>query len=267
MHRIVSRLSCLLVLLSLPLLAFGQGNPGSPYYLSLKRELSYGGAAAIALGSGYLINTGIDEIRLADLHLWKVPGIDRGPTRFASTAAADASDVIVYGSIALPGLLVFGRESRQDAGKLLILFAETLALNQGVTDILKSSIRRPRPYLYYDSPDGNAVVEAYDRTSLPSAHTSNAAAGGFFFGTVFCHYYSDSKLKPVVWTLTAGVPALTGYLRVRGGQHFPTDVVAGYLLGGAIGYSVPTLHRKPLAGGKLTILPTGAGLYMNYALN
>ena len=267
MRLTMPKLSLLLVLLSLPFLAFGQGNSASPYSLSLKRELSYGGAAALTLGTGYLIESGIDDIKLSDLDLWKVPAIDRGAMRFASVGARDASDITAYASVALPGLLIFGGESRQDAGRLLLMLGETLALNYGVTSILKSSIQRPRPYLYRDSADGSQVVESFDRTSLPSAHTSNAAAGGFFFGTAFCHYYPDSKLKPVVWTVAAGVPALTGYLRVRGGQHFPTDVIAGYLIGAAIGYAVPTLHRKPLAGGKLTVLPSGAGLYLNYALN
>ena len=267
MRPFALRYSFLLILLSLSLLVFGQRPAESPYHLSLKRELVFGGAAAATLGGGYLINSGIDEVPLSAVDLWKVPAFDRGPVRFASSQAQQASDVVVYASMALPGLLVLGERSRRDAGKLVLMLGETLALNQGITDVLKSSIRRPRPYLYPGTPDGGTVVDAYDRTSLPSAHTSNAAAGGFFFGTAFCHYYPESKLKPVVWTLAAGLPALTGYLRVRGGQHFPSDVVAGYLLGGAIGYAVPTLHRKPLAGGKLTLLPTGAGLYLSYALH
>jgi len=60
-----------------------------------------------------------------------------------------------------------------------------------------------------------------------------------------------SRWKPIVWTAAATIPAITGYLRVRGGRHFPTDVIGGYIVGAAVGCLVPHLHRtikqaKPL---------------------
>jgi len=54
----------------------------------------------------------------------------------------------------------------------------------------------------------------------------------------------DSKWKPVVWGAAITIPAVMGYFRVAAGKHFPTDVMAGYLVGGAVGFLVPHLHRK-----------------------
>ena len=34
-----------------------------------------------------------------------------------------------------------------------------------------------------------------------------------------------------------------GYERVQSGEHFPTDVITGALMGGAVGLIVPHLHR------------------------
>ena len=41
----------------------------------------------------------------------------------------------------------------------------------------------------------------------------------------------------------AVVPAITAYLRVKGGKHFYTDVITGYLVGAAVGLIVPELHK------------------------
>ena len=38
-------------------------------------------------------------------------------------------------------------------------------------------------------------------------------------------------------------PATVGFLRVKGGKHFPTDVLTGLVVGAATGYLVPRLHK------------------------
>ena len=75
------------------------------------------------------------------------------------------------------------------------------------------------------------------------------AANTFFAAKVFSDYYPDSKWKPVVWTAAATIPAITGYLRVKGGRHFTTDVITGYAVGAAVGYLVPHFHKKKKAKG------------------
>ncbi|MBN8679589.1 MAG: hypothetical protein J0M29_15270 [Chitinophagales bacterium] len=50
------------------------------------------------------------------------------------------------------------------------------------------------------------------------------------------------------WILDIGhyasaIPAITGFLRMRAGQHFFTDVAVGYSIGATIGYLIPVLHR------------------------
>ncbi|WP_420457792.1 phosphatase PAP2 family protein [Neolewinella sp.] len=264
MRVFLIRWSLFLLLFALTVSLTGQPPAAGPYHLSWKRELLYGGGGAAAVGTGYLIDWHITNVPLAELRLPRVSAFDRGAISYNSGTAKTASDVLAYGSLALPGLLLFDRDSRQDAGKLAILLAETMLINQGVTDIIKGSVRRPRPYLYSDDLDPARVAETYDRKSFPSAHTSNTATAAFFFGRAFSDYYPQSKLRPYVWTVAAGLPAVTGYLRVRAGEHFPTDVLAGYALGAAVGYTVPVLHRRALGTRGLTVTPTGPGLYLSY---
>ena len=56
-------------------------------------------------------------------------------------------------------------------------------------------------------------------------------------------FYPDSKAKPIIWTSAALIPAITGYLRVKAGRHFTSDVLVGFLVGAAVGWVIPELHR------------------------
>ena len=96
------------------------------------------------------------------------------------------------------------------------------------------------------------------RRSFLSGHTSNTAAMTFFFAKVFTDTHPDVKNKAIVWSVAAAIPAAIGYLRFEAGRHFPTDVLAGYALGAAIGYLVPALHLSD----KVDLRPMG-GLGFN----
>jgi membrane-associated phospholipid phosphatase len=43
--------------------------------------------------------------------------------------------------------------------------------------------------------------------------------------------------------VASALTAFVSYERVRSGQHFPTDVIAGAMAGAAVGIAVPHLHR------------------------
>ena len=48
-------------------------------------------------------------------------------------------------------------------------------------------------------------------------------------------------------------------------MHYPTDVIAGAIVGSAIGYLVPTLHRKGREGRLgLVVTPTQMGLRLRF---
>lgn len=235
-----------------------------PYHLSIKRELIYLGGGAISFGLGEHLRSKVPELTFMDLEEEEVNQFDQVATTFSSEKARLWSDHTLYASAGLSGSSLFSRASRREFGKISVLFVEVMLLNAGLTNISKSIFQRPRPYVFDENWDPVRILSSNDRAAFVSGHTSGAAAGAFFFARVFSDYYPKSKLKPYVWGLAIGMPALTGYLRVRAGRHYPTDVIAGYLLGGSIGYFVPLLHKKPTKKSRLTFAPTGAGLYLSY---
>lgn len=219
--------------------------PG-PYYLSLKRELVYSGIGISSLVLGGYLRSQVDELTLMDLNVKEINRFDRIATTMSSEAADKWSDYTLLTSLGISGTLLFGRETRRDFFKISGLFLEVMAISNGLTQISKSIFQRPRPYVFDENWDPIRILSSNDRAAFVSGHTSESAAGTFFFARVFSDYYPDSKLKPLVWGVSIGLPALTGYLRIRSGNHYPTDVIAGYILGASVGYLVPTLHKKLL---------------------
>ena len=266
MRKHLYRYLSVLILLLLLGSVYGQPPAEGPYRLDLKRELIIGSVATGAATTGYFINHAEDPIPYRNLALPEVPSFDRTALGRDSESAVTASDVVAYGTLAAPLLLLTERRVARDVLTLGVMFAETMVLNQGVTDIIKAAVRRPRPYLYAANLSPDLEVTAYDRSSYLSNHTSTTAAAAFFAGRVFADYYPNSKLRPYVWVASAGLPAVAGYLRVRGGQHFPSDVVAGYGLGAAIGYALPLLHRRAEEKARFSVIPTGTGLLLTYQL-
>ena len=54
--------------------------------------------------------------------------------------------------------------------------------------------------------------------------------------------------RPRPWiTLAVGtlLTAFVSYMRVRSGEHFPTDVIMGSVAGAGVGVLVPHFHRRP----------------------
>lgn len=236
----------------------------SPYHISWERDAYYlGGGLGVTL-LGFHLKANTPKLKLSDLDLGKVNSFDRIATTYSSGRADKLSDHTMNLSIGLSLVLLAKKKSRRDFGKVALLFTETMLWNQGFTDIIKSTSRRPRPYIFDENIDPAKVLSSNDRASFVSGHTSGATSAAFFFARTYSDYYPDSPWKPYVWGVAIVLPALTGYLRVRGGQHYPTDVIAGYLLGGTIGYLIPTLHKRPLKAKGLSLLPASQGIYLSY---
>lgn len=84
---------------------------------------------------------------------------------------------------------------------------------------LKKTLVRERPYI--NSQSISQAAPALDRYSFPSGHTMHALS----FAVMFSYYV------PGLTMLVLGFAALVAMSRVILGLHYPSDVVAGALLG------------------------------------
>ena len=89
---------------------------------------------------------------------------------------------------------------------------------------LKAKTLRPRPYQVYVAI--SAAAPALDKFSFPSGHTLHAVC----FTTIVCNAYPG--LAPVLWPFVALIAASRPIL----GLHYPSDVLAGGIIGFAVAW-------------------------------
>jgi undecaprenyl-diphosphatase len=178
--------------------------------------------------------------------------IDRGAvTQTIDPNAALYSDIGLYTVIGFAVLdpVLSGLRDGWDAGLVdLVLYAETISVTETVTDLTKISVRRPRPIDYLNcgqttSSSSSCASNTDLQLSFFSGHAATVAGIG---ATATYLAFRRSPRSPRPW-ITLGASALltaaVGYERVRSGNHFPTDVIAGAMAGAAVGVLVPHLHR------------------------
>jgi len=244
-------------------------NAQSPYQLSWKKESSLLGLGLVTLAGGYYLESQTDPLsfeEISELNPNDINSFDREAIYNYSVAASDASDVLVVSAHLLPALFLANKKSKSEFGKIFVLYSETILITTGFTKLTKRSTRRTRPFVYNDLASNDRKEEKGARYSFFSGHTSLTTANYFFAAKVFSDYFPDSKLKPYIWTTAVVVPALTGYLRVKGGKHYYTDVMTGFAVGALIGYMVPQLHRSDKER-SLSLQPYHNGLTLRWAIS
>ena len=142
-----------------------------------------------------------------------------------------------------PGVLAFSTDSSEWL-TISLMYAETFLLANGIKELTKTLVSRPRPYMYFDGYPQKKVDEGDWDDSFFSGHTTLVFTGAAFTSYVFAKYNPDSPWRFAVAAGTYTLAAATGIMRVAGGNHFVTDVLVGAAVGTACGILVPWLHTK-----------------------
>jgi membrane-associated phospholipid phosphatase len=243
--------------------------------LTLKNELPFIITSVAALGGAFLTtslnNTGASEAEVLALDRNDVSSFDRRATSYSSTSTASLSDYIRTGATFIPIFFLANHHTRDDVGALLVLTGEVMATTAGLTFMAKNIFPRYRPFLYNPEFTIEERISKTGTKSFFSGHTSHTAAFTFMMAKVYDDYHPNSKtfMKFAVWTLSAAIPAATGFFRVRAGKHFPTDVITGYAIGALSGWLIPHLHKKNLMktedyNVQLSLTPVGFGMRVRF---
>ncbi|MEY4289690.1 MAG: hypothetical protein RLZZ30_1778 [Bacteroidota bacterium] len=101
-----------------------------------------------------------------------------------------------------------------------IIMVEALCVNAFTTTALKLAFKRDRPFVTYPYLDKQADAGSY---SFPSGHTSSAFALATSLSLAFPKWY---VIAPAYVYASAA-----GYSRMHLGVHYPSDVLAGAVVG------------------------------------
>lgn len=114
-----------------------------------------------------------------------------------------------------------------------LCIASGIALNTALTYGLKYTINRQRPYLTYAQ---IVALETESSSSMPSGHTSSA----FNVATSLTLFYPKWYVAVPAYTWASGV----AYSRMYLGVHYPSDLIAGAILGSGTAWLTYYLNKK-----------------------
>lgn len=176
------------------------------------------------------------------LNAGDVNALDRALMQPYNGLLDDAATILELGMLAAPGafLLVPGADWLSDG----FMYAETGLITFGARTLLKKTVSRPRPYMYFDSYPQEKVDEGDWNESFPSGHTTMCFMSASFVTYMFNTRYPDSPWRLPLSLSAYGLAAATGAMRMASGSHFLTDVLTGAAIGTAAGFIIPWVHDQ-----------------------
>ncbi|WP_327151611.1 phosphatase PAP2 family protein [Nocardia sp. NBC_01329] len=142
----------------------------------------------------------------------------------AATVITHVGGSVVMWALALSACAVL---AKRGAKADLLLVAGVGAASAILVPVAKQLIGRPRP------PVADHLVEV-SSPAFPSGHSVGSAAVVGVLAALFCMRTTHRLVGMIVAALAATFVVLVGLSRIYLGVHWPTDVLAGWTLGGLL---------------------------------
>jgi membrane-associated phospholipid phosphatase len=171
--------------------------------------------------------------------------LDRGTVGQVRFGAAKVSNASLYTTVGGAGLLLFAEAhgNTSVAREDLTVWAQSVATASLITSWLKVLVHRPRPFRYVPA---ETTITVQSGLSFPSGHSTASWSAAFAYWSIQALHGRARERAPRIAALVT-TAALTGTFRIVARQHFPTDVMAGALIGATVGWFVPRLYPKQRA--------------------
>ncbi len=137
------------------------------------------------------------------------------------------ADKLVYIMVLLLIAYWFAGKPREKARAAIITAAAAFIISRGIlAELIRHIWTRNRPFV------AHTVANVYDRVSGEASFPSGHASA--MFAIALAVYFYNKKWG--TWLLALSV--VTGFSRVVVGEHYPSDIIGGTILGLAVAYLV-----------------------------
>lgn len=182
--------------------------------------------------SYYLLIVGVNG-QNADIHLLKKISASKNSKyeNFQSGLSFSVYPALVLTPSSFVAIGLLNKDTNQiNTG---VCIATGIALNTALTIGLKYSINRNRPYITYPE---IKPIETENTPSMPSGHTASA----FNIATSLTLFYPKWYVAVPAYTWASGI----AYSRMYLGVHYPSDIIAGAILGSGTAWLTYYLNKK-----------------------
>ena len=242
------RLSASPLLFLLAVLLFSIPAKSRPLHTSPALEWSVA-AGSVLVGVFLPLALDEDQVDAASPASGEQPSLSLDARSIAppSPRAKTGSDITLGLSLALgAGALAHSRNA-QEFHENALLTSLSLSSTLLVTQTLKVAVQRNRPFRYLHNANEIYPENRDAILSFPSGHTSLAFASGASSATLLA-LRGKTALAGFYGGASFGLGMTTALLRVEATKHFPTDVIAGAILGVGLGVLIPWAHSLERRG-------------------
>lgn len=197
-----------------------------------------GGGAVLTLG--FVLEKKVQAPDPGQLRPEQIPFWDATALKKDNRTAEKISDWGMAFCSLMPLIALLDAPENQRAVSALMA-AESVIWTTGVTYMVKSTVKRARPYAYHVPP---RPLTRESSLSFFSGHTAISFQGAVLGGILLQSGVGDKRLRNIAGLSGLGIALLTGICRIESGNHFPSDVLAGAVAGSLIGWLIPELHKS-----------------------
>ncbi|MBN1949068.1 MAG: phosphatase PAP2 family protein [Candidatus Cloacimonetes bacterium] len=213
--------------------------PGQTFQINrFSYLLSMGLLAALDISNNYLDEKLLPEpspSEIMALDSRNIPWFDRWISYRRNKSWKNVSDYCYY--LTFGAGLYCSYEEDYFWDNLLVL-SQILVAQSAVGKWIKTGSGRYRPYVYDDPAEG---YSQNGRHSFYSLHSSGSFAIATF--AYYCYSKNNGSNLPLALVLFGGALS-TSITRIVSAQHFPSDILAGAVMGSGISWLICLSHRQ-----------------------
>jgi len=230
-------------------IALAQIATDDPFDVNTDKELMITGIGALIGTAALIVNANNKPLNIEQISSLNPEDVNKFDRIAVGSYESDVpGDIMLYGSFIFPLSFLTYDKTLEDFGTISLMYGEAVLLNASINALVKAITLRDRPFVYDENSLLEPKLDVDARYSFYSGHTSVTAVNTFYTARVYSGYISDQTTKTILWTAAAIIPAIAGYSRIDTHNHFPTDVIVGYIVGAAIGYLIPEIHKTKNSG-------------------